>query len=365
MRRFAICVAASSMTLALAGCGVLDTNAGPEASATKGDDITVGLLLPDKTNTRYDNFDYPIIKDRIDSLTGGRGKVVYLNAMNDAAKQGAQINQLVDQKVDVIILDSVDSHVIADGVATAKEAGIPVIAYDRLAEGPVDSYVSFDNDMVGEVQASTLLEATGESGSAGIVMMNGSPTDPNAARFKAGSKSLLTGKARVLKSFDTKDWDPNYAEANMVDAIEELGASHIAGVLSANDAMAGGIVKAYEKEGVVDLPPITGQDADLPAIQRIVAGEQYMTVYKAYPREAEAAAEMAVARVQGHNIQFDAVTRDKVDSPTTKNIPAQLLSVVAVTKDNIKATVIADDFYKVSQICTGDYKAACDEMGLH
>jgi D-xylose transport system substrate-binding protein len=131
-------------------------------------------------------------------------------------------------------------------------------------------------------------------------------------------------------------------------------------VYSANDGMAGGIIKALKKAGVTDLPPITGQDAELDAVQRILTDEQYMSVYKSYPTEAENAAEMALAKVQGKDIQFDALTRDKVDSPTTKNIPAQLVPVVALIKD----TVIADGIYKRSEICTAAYKEACAAANL-
>jgi D-xylose transport system substrate-binding protein len=226
-------------------------------------------------------------------------------------------------------------------VQKAKDAGIPVIAYDRLAEGPIDAYISFDNELVGEVQGRSLIEALGDSdNSAKIVMMNGSPT------------------------FDTKDWKPVNAEANMAEAIQSIGKDNIAGVYSANDGMAGGVIKALEAAGVTDLPPITGQDAELPAVQRIVAGEQYMSVYKSYPQEAENAAEMVVAHIQGRDIQFDALTRDKVDSPSHRGIPAQLVPVVALTKANIKDTVVADGFYKVSDICTAKFAADCAEIGL-
>jgi D-xylose transport system substrate-binding protein len=251
-------------------------------------------------------------------------------------------------------------------VKKAKDAGIPVIAYDRLAEGPIDAYISFDNELVGEVQGRTLLEAIGEDASLSdkIVMMNGSSTDPNAKQFKAGAMSELNGKVTIAESFDTKDWKPENAQANMAGAIEKIGKDNIAAVYSANDGMAGGIVKALEAAGVTDLPPITGQDAELPAVQRIIAGEQYMSVYKSYPQEAENAAEMAVAKVQGRDIQFAALARDKVDSPTHKGIPAHLVPVVALTKANIKDTVVADEVYKLSDICTAKYKAACEAIGL-
>jgi D-xylose transport system substrate-binding protein len=197
-----------------------------------------------------------------------------------------------------------------------------------------------------------------------IVMMNGSPTDPNAKQFKQGALSELNGKVTIAKSFDTKDWKPENARANMTEAIAAIGKDNVAGVYSANDGMAGGVIEALKAAGVTELPPITGQDAELAAVQRIVTGEQYMSVYKSYPQEAEAAAEMAVAKVQGRDIQFDALTRDKVDSPTHQGIPAQLLPVVALTRENIEETVVADGIHKLSDICTADYKAACAEIGL-
>ncbi|KOG28250.1 sugar ABC transporter substrate-binding protein [Streptomyces resistomycificus] len=367
MRRIAISVAASTMTLSLAACGALGvTGDAGEASPTKGNDITVGVLMPEKTNTRYEEFDYPIIKEKVASLTNKQGKTVYANAEADAKKQAAQMEQMIDEQVDVILLDAVDSHAIAQTVTKAKDAGIPVIAYDRLAEGPIDAYVSFDNELVGEVQGRSIIEALGENADTSdkIVMMNGSPTDPNAGQFKAGALSELEGKVTIAESFDTEGWSPEAAQANMAGALQKIGKGNIAAVYSANDAMAGGIIKALEAGGVTDLPPITGQDAELSAVQRIVAGEQYMSVYKPYPQEAEAAAEMAVAKVQGRDIKFDALASDKVDSPTDKDIPAQLVPVVALTKKNIETTVVADGIYKVSDICTGDFKSACAAAGL-
>ncbi|MFD8818895.1 sugar ABC transporter substrate-binding protein [Streptomyces sp. NPDC059627] len=367
MRRIALFVAASTMTLSLAGCGVLNaTGSSTSATPTKGNDITVGVLMPDKINTRYTNFDYPIMKSKIAELTNKQGKVDYQNAGSSAPTQAKQMQKMIDDKVDVIILDSVDSHAIAGAVKKAKAAGIPVIAYDRLAEGPIAAYVSFDNELVGEVQARTLLEGLGSNvdTSDKVIMVNGSPTDPNAKQFKTGAMSELNGKVTIADSYDTKDWNPDIAEQEVTKAVDSIGKDNVAAVYSANDAMAGGIVKALKAAGVTSMPPITGQDADLDAIQRILTGDQYMTVYKPYPDEAEAAAQMAVYKVQGKDIQFDALTQDTVDSPTNKNIPSQLVQVNAVTKSKIKETVVADGIYKISQICTAAYKTACAAAGL-
>ncbi|MGQ5634267.1 MULTISPECIES: sugar ABC transporter substrate-binding protein [unclassified Streptomyces] len=367
MRRIVLSVAASTMTLSLAGCGVLDaTGNSASASPSKGNDITVGLLLPEKANTRYDKFDYPIIKSEVSRLTAKQGKVEYANADADASRQTSQMQRMIDEKVDIIMLDAVDSHAIAPEVKKAKDAGIPVIAYDRLAEGPIDAYVSFDNELVGEVQGRTLLEALGSNADSSdkIVMVNGSPTDPNAKQFKEGALSELNGKVTIAESYDTTDWKPELAESEMAKAIGAIGKSNIAGVYAANDGMAGGVIKALKAAGVTSLPPVTGQDAELDAVQRIVTGEQYMSVYKAYPDEAEAAAQIAVAKVQGKDIQFDALTQDKVSSPTTKDIPSKLIQPTALTKGNIKDTVVADGIYTVADICTPKYKAACAAIGL-
>jgi D-xylose transport system substrate-binding protein len=367
-RRIAIAVASSTLSLSLAGCGMLNaTEDAGEATPTKTSDITVGVLMPEKTNTRYEQFDYPIIKAKVASLTQNKGRTQYANADADADTQITQMERMIDDKVDIILLDAVDAKAIADTVKKAKDAGIPVIAYDRLAQGPIDAYVSFDNELVGEVQGRTLVEALGSADpSDKIVMINGSPTDPNAQQFKDGALSELNGRVTISASYDTKAWSPEVAQSEMTEAINKIGKKNIAAVYSANDAMAGGIIKALEAAGVSDgdLPPITGQDAELEAVQRIISGEQYMSVYKPYPQMAEAAAEMAVAKVQGRDIQFDALTRDKVDSPTNKNIPAQLVTVVALTKSNIESTVIADGIYKVSQICTAKFETDCKAIGL-
>ncbi|MFE9453924.1 sugar ABC transporter substrate-binding protein [Streptomyces sp. NPDC006739] len=367
MRRIAVSVAVPALAVSLAACGVFGGSVNSvKARPAKGNDVTVGLLLPDTATSRYNKFNYPIVKDKVAELTGDRGKVEYANAEASGDKQYAQMQKMIDDKVDVILLDAVDSHAIAYEVRKAKEAGIPVIAYDRLAEGPIDAYVSFDNELVGEVQGRSLLQALGSRAgtSTKIVMINGSPIDPNAKQFKEAALSQLKGKVTIARSYDTADWNPQFAQTDMTDAINAIGKDNIAGVLSADDDMVAGIIKALKAAGVTPLPPITGQDATLDAVRRIVSGEQYMSVYKSYPAEAEDAAEMAIDKVQGKDVEFDSLTQDKVSSPTTKDVPSQLVPVVALTKDNIKDTVVADGLYKLSDICTAEYESDCAALGL-
>ncbi|MCF1593281.1 sugar ABC transporter substrate-binding protein [Streptomyces muensis] len=364
MRRAAVAVAAGAMAISLAACGSAEEAGGGNdstASAAKGDDIKVGLLLPENQTARYEKFDRPLIEEKIKELTNGKATIDYNNAKQDANLQAQQVDTMITNKVDVLILDAVDAKAIKNSVQKAVDQGIKVVAYDRLAEGPISAYTSFDNVSVGKTQGEALLTALGDKAKDGqIVMMNGSVTDPNAAQFKEGAHSALDGKVKVGKEYDTKEWKPENANANMEAAISALGKDKIVGVYSANDGMAGGIITALKAAGI-DVP-VTGQDAELAAVQRIVAGEQYMSVYKPYAPEATAAAEMAVALAQGKSL--DSIAKDKVDSGSEKGVPSVLVPVTSLTKDNINDTVIKDGVYTAAEICTGKYKAACDKLGV-
>ncbi|MGW4889730.1 substrate-binding domain-containing protein [Streptomyces murinus] len=364
MRRAAFAVAAGAMAVSLAACGsAKESGSGSKSSgsAKKGDAIKIGLLLPENQTARYEKFDRPLIEKKVKELTNGKGQIVYANAKQDASTQNQQVDTMITNKVNVLIVDAVDTAAIKSSVQKAKDAGIPVVAYDRLAEGPISAYTSFDNETVGKTQGEALLKALGSKAKSGkIVMMNGSITDPNAAQFKKGAHEVLDGKVNIGKQYDTKDWKPENANSNMDAAISALGKKNIVGVYSANDGMAGGIITALKAAGIS--VPVTGQDAELAGVQRIVAGEQYMSVYKPYAPEADAAAEMAVALAQGKSL--DSIAKDKVDSPTTKQVPTVILPVTALTKDNIKDTVIKDGVYTVADICTSQYKSACDKLGL-
>ncbi len=365
MRRTATALAAYSSALSLAACGAIGGDGGGGSSASpKGDDITVGLLLPDRDTARFQKFDYPIIKKEVASLTHNKGKVLYANAEASLAKQSQQFQRMVEDKVDVILVDAVDAELIAPDVRKSKNAGIPVIAYDRLAQGPIDAYVSHDNELVGQVQGRAIIEALAtKASSSKVVMMNGDSADPNTAQFKEGALGELQGKVDIVKQYDTDKWSPAVAKANMKQAIESVGLDHIAAVYAANDGIAGAVIDALKEAGVGRIPPVTGQDANLDAVQRIVTGEQYMTVYKSFLDEATYAAQMAVNKVQGRDIAFDALTRDTVDSPTQKNVPAMLVPIVSLTKDTIERTVITDGVYTVRQICTATYAADCAAIG--
>ncbi|MFJ8824122.1 substrate-binding domain-containing protein [Streptomyces sp. NPDC102467] len=368
-RRAAVAFCATAMAVSLAACGSAKESKGDDSEKSsggkKGDDITVGLLLPENQTARYEKFDKPIIEKQISTLTNGKGKLEYLNAKQDATLQSQQIDTMITKNVDVLILDAVDFKAVANGVKKAKDAGIPVVAYDRLAEGPISAYTSFDNEEVGKTQGEALLKAMGSKAtkSSKVVMMNGAVTDPNAAQFKKGAHSVLDGKVTIAKEYDTKEWKPENANANMEAAISAVGKDKIAGVYSANDGMAGGSITALKSAGLSKLPPVTGQDAELAGVQRIITGDQYMSVFKSYPTEAETVAKMAISIVKDGKID-SSLSTGTVDSGTEKGVPSVIVPVVSLTQDNIKDTVVKEGYYTLGEICTTKYKAACDKIGL-
>jgi D-xylose transport system substrate-binding protein len=197
-----------------------------------------------------------------------------------------------------------------------------------------------------------------------IVKINGDPKDNNAALFDQGSDEIIKQDGiEVAQEFDTPDWLPENAQREMEQAITSTGASEIKGVYAANDGTAGGAIAAMKANGMDPKQiPVTGQDAELTAIQRIIAGEQFMTVYKPIQPLAEAAAELAVAVANDEEPSADLVTGE-VDNGS-EEVPSVVIDTIAVTKDNINDTIVADDVYPVSDICTGQYKQACADAGI-
>nr|WP_229713299.1 substrate-binding domain-containing protein [Streptomyces fuscichromogenes] len=334
------------------------TGGGPTAA----DSFTVGLLLPSRVVPRWEKSDRPLIEQQVKRLCP-HCSVTYANANDDSTVQRQQMIAMITKGVRVFVLGTTDNRALRSTVQEAHNAGVPVVAYDRLAEGPISGYVSFDGVQVGTLQGRALLKAMHAPPEGGtIVMMNGDPTSPNAAWYKRGALSVLRGEVRIGRSYDTPGWSTDNANANMTAAISALGPGRIDGVLAANDAMAAGVVSALKSAHVRHLPPVTGQDADLDAVRRIVSGEQTMTVYKSFRAEAEAAAAMAVALGRGESLRTIATTT--TDSATTHHIPSVLLTPVAVTTANIKQTLVKDGVYTITQICTPQLRAACAKAGL-
>ncbi|MCC5576727.1 substrate-binding domain-containing protein [Microtetraspora sp. AC03309] len=367
MRRGMLAISVAALLFGAACGNSSDTEAKPsEATAGgaggAGGGKTVALFLPESKTTRYEAFDRPLFEAKVAELCPDC-HVLYSNADQDAAKQQQQVEAALTQGADVLVLDAVDAAAVAPLVNKAKQKKVPVIAYDRLISGiDYEYYVSFDNVRVGEMQGQALLDALNAKGTAGkgeIVMIHGSPTDPSSADYKKGAHNILDGKVTIGREFDTPDWSPDKAQQEMEQAITAIGRDNIVGVLSANDGMASGAIAAMKRAGYTTMPPITGQDSELAAVQRILSGEQYMTIYLDIRAEAERSAELAVALAKGEK----PAAPDKANNGTA-DIPAYLLDPIPVTVDKIADTIIKDGFYKAADVCTPELTDACAKAGI-
>ena len=365
--RLAALVAA--VTLLAAACQTTDDNGGGGGGSSGGGDKKIALLLPETKTTRYESQDRPLFEAKVKALCSDC-EIIYSNADQKADQQQNQADAAMTNGAKVMVLDPVDSASAASIVSKAKAQNVPVISYDRLiTDADIDYYISFDNVQVGKLQAQSLVDALKKDGKSGsVVMINGAPTDNNAKLFKQGAHSVLDGSGfKIGKEYDTPDWSPDQAQNEMEQAITGLGKTGFVGVYAANDGTAGGAIAAMKGAGIEPSSrPVTGQDAELAAIQRILSGEQYMTVYKAIKPEAEQAAELAVNLVNGNKSAADGLAKDTVNNDQ-KDVPSIILTPIAVTKETAKETIgkmISDGFLKADQICSGSAASACQQAGI-
>ena len=366
-------VAALVIGLGLAACGGGGGGGGPK----------IALLLPESKTTRYEAHDHPEFEDAVKAACSDCD-IIYSNANQDASQQQSQMEAALTDGADVVVLDPVDSTSAAAMVQLAKQQNVPVVSYDRLVlDSPdVNAYVSFDNVKVGQLQGESLSKKLASDGSPNgpIVRINGSPTDNNAKLFGEGAASAFSqAGVQVAKEFDTPDWSPDQAQTEMDQAITALGKTGFKGVYAMNDGTAGGAIAAMSAAGIdPKTVPTTGQDAELEAVQRILTGDQYMTVFKATRPEATDAAKIAVALAQGKPIPTTGLLgqQTKTNNGST-DVPSVLLTPIAVTKDGSAGTssvssaefggqklVAPDGYWTADQVCTAEFQSACQAAGL-
>jgi len=366
----AAALAAAALALGAAACGGSDSSSSSSGSSASsasagGKGAKIALLLPESKTTRYEQQDKPNFERRVRELCP-QCQVIYANADQDAAKQQQQAEQAITNGAKVMVLDAVDVKAAGAIVARAKQSNIPVISYGRLiSDADLDYYVSIDPKKVGEQQGQALLSALKKEGKpqGPVVMIHGSPTDSNAPPYKEGAHSVLDkAGVKVAKEFDTPDWSPDKAQTEMDQAITTVGKNGFAGVYVANDGMAAGAISAMKGAGISPSSrPVTGQDAEVAGLQRILTGDQLMTVYQPIKKIASASAELAVPLAQGKPVPNIATA--KVNNGK-KAVPSVLVPTVIVNKSNIQDTVIKDGFVTTSQLCTAQYQKACKAAGI-
>jgi D-xylose transport system substrate-binding protein len=360
---------ATSLAALAAGCGSDDSSdkaSGSTTATTAAKGAKIALLLPENKTARYENQDKPFFTAKVKELCP-TCEIIYQNATQDAAKQQQQAEAAITQGAKVLVLDAVDVASAGAIVTRAKQQKIPVLSYGRLvADAPIDYYVSIDPFKVGQQQAQEQLKALKAAGKTApkIVMINGSPTDSNSAPYKKGAEEVYkAGGAKIVKTYDTPDWSPDKAQQEMEQSITALGKSGFDAVYVANDGMAGGAIAAMKAAGMKpDKFFVTGQDAEVAGVQRILTGEQLNTIYQPLKEIAGKSAEIAVPLAQGKPVPSGIAT-SKTDNGAGE-VPSVLVPTLSIDKSNVNDTVIKDGFLKASDVCTSAFATACKDAGI-
>lgn len=353
------------LPLLLSACGD-DGGSGTSGSDSTGGNggngdaaaAKVGVILPDsKSSARWETADRKFLEEAFDAAG-----VEYdiQNAQGDKRQFQTIADQMISSGVNVLMIVNLDSGTGKAVLSKAQSQGVATIDYDRLTlGGGAQYYVSFDNVAVGRLQGEGLAQCLGDT-EANIAYLNGSPTDNNATLFAEGAHSVLDDMSNYTKVAEqaVPDWDNQQAATifeQMLTANKDIN-----GVLAANDGLGNAAISILKKNKLNGRVPVTGQDATVEGLQNILAGDQCMTVYKAVKKEADAAAELAIALAKG---ETPAVDQETEDSESGEAVPSVLLEPQSIFKDNVK-DVVDDGFVTAEDLCTGKFAAMCTEAGI-
>ena len=313
------------------------------AGGVQAKEVKIGMAIDDLRLERWQK-DRDIFVKKAESLGA---KVFVQSANGNEETQMSQIENMINRGVDVLVIIPYNGQVLSNVIAEAKREGIKVLAYDRMINNAdIDFYISFDNEKVGEMQAKSILSHVPQGN---YFLMGGSPVDNNAKLFRKGQMNVLeplikSGKVKVVGDQWVDAWLAENALKIMENALT-ANQNKIDAVVASNDATAGGAIQALEAQGLAGKVAISGQDADLAGIKRIVAGTQTMTVYKPITKLADTAAQIAGDLGDGKAPQSNATLNNGI-----KDVPSYLLTPIAVDKSNIDSTVIADGFHSKAQV---------------
>jgi D-xylose transport system substrate-binding protein len=307
----------------------------------------IGLSLDTLKEPRWQS-DSKLFIEKANSLGA---KVLVSSADGDDTHQITDVSSMLTSGIDVLVIVPHNGEAMAKAVEMAHQANVPVIAYDRLIRNcDLDLYLSFDNVKVGRLQAQWLVDHLSPPGHGRIVQVDGSPTDNNAKLFKQGADEVFKpyvdrGDIKIVWEDWADDWKPENGKKIVNAAITQLGPNGFDAVLAAADVVSGGVVQALSEEGLTGKVLVTGQDADIVACQRIIAGTQSMTIYKPLKRLATSSAEIAVKMAHHKPI----IASQFVNNGTL-DVPSILGDIYSVDKNNMMQTVIADGFHTKDQI---------------
>jgi ABC-type xylose transport system, periplasmic component len=319
-------------------------------------DAVIALLLPEAATARYERLDRPLFEQRL--AVNGDYRIIYANAGGSASRQLEQAESALAAGASVLVVNPVDQVAARTIVDTAAALDVPVVSYDRLIDGGGAAfYVSFDNEQVGTLQARSLVDGLGRRGTpqGGVLVLGGDPNDANSTQLAAGFELVFRAAGiPVLARYDVPGWSAARAQEWMATQVSQFG-DRIDGVYAGNDGLAGAAIAALRSAGIETTPVVTGQDADLSAIRRIVAGTQYATVFKNIAMQARIAADAAKALAAG----LEPSAWEEVDG-----VPAVVLDPVLVTADDVDRVIVTTGLYTIEEICAPDLVEACLAVGV-
>ena len=317
------------------------------SSAALAEGLTVGVSWSNFQEERWKT-DEGAIKA---ALEAAGATYVSADAQSSSAKQLSDIEALMAQGVDALIILGQDTAAVVPAIQAAADAGIPVVAYDRLIEDPRAFYLTFDNVEVGRLQAAAVFAAAPKGN---YVMVKGSPTDPNADFLRAGQQEVLqaaidAGDIKIVGEAYTDGWLPANAQKNVEQILTE-NANAVDAVVASNDGTAGGAVAALTAVGLQGIP-VSGQDGDKAALNRIALGTQTVSVWKDARELGRNAAEIALALAGG--TAPDAIANVvKFTTPGGNEMNSVFLAPVAITRDNLSVVVDAG-WITGDELCQG------------
>lgn len=348
----------------LSGCNIIESgNSGnTEKNNEKKDDdkITIGFSVGTTKQERWQRE----IKMAEEFAEEKGIELIVQSAEEDPSKQIRQVENMITSGIDVLLIQTLDSESSGEVVEIAHREGVPVVAYDRLVKnGDLDYYVTFDTVKVGEIQARSLVEKYPKGN---YIWLLGGPEDNNAHLIKEGHENILkpyidSGDINIVIQQWTKGWSVEEALKHTENGLTEAN-NDVVAVLASNDGTAGGAIQALEAQGLSGKVGVSGQDADLAAVQRIVEGKQTSTVYKPIQELNRKAMELVYALAVGDIEKADQMVNGTVDN-AYKDVPSIFVDVVEVTADNIVDTVIKDGFHKLEDVYKNVPKDQWPEVG--
>ena len=355
-KRLGILVAVSA--LALAACGGSEDSTDTTAGGSTEGGCTVGVSWNNYQEERWAKWDEPAIKAAIEAAGG---TYISNDAKSSAETQASNLENLISQGAKVLIVLAQDGTAIKPAVTAAIEGGVPVVAYDRLIEEPKALYVTFDNKGVGVLEAQEIFKLVPKGR---YVIIKGNKADANADFLRSGYEEVIgaavaSGDIEIVSETYTDNWDPALAQATMEQVLTAEG-NDVDAVLAENDGMAGGAIAALEAQGLAGQVPVSGQDAEQAALNRVALGTQSLTVWKDARELGTAAAEAAIA-LCGNPDASKISGAAPFTTPGGNEISSIFLSPKAITKDNLNEVLDAGwtDAATLCQGVTAGSVAAC------